>query len=258
MLQKLRIGIFSLSGNVGKTTLASQILYPRLINPVLYEVETYNQGASGLKGIRVEKRDGSQFAEIYERTFGDESIIVDVGASNVERFLDELRRYHGVTEIFDLFVVPTTTDVKAIADTLSSIAVLKRFGIPNNRIRVVFNRFEGGNLAESYRKLWDAHKTPEYAFDWDERLFVMETAIFADLVPLNETIASMLGEARTEEQFKALLAASHNSIGKASGAKKVMAIKHDLALRQAIRVNGTLDTFFEALVNGLPVEKGQG
>lgn len=236
-----KIIVLNVSGNVGKTTVAAHLLYPRLlvdgVDPVLVEVETYNKSAEGLPGISSIKKTGAQYRDVYEMGFDNGNMIVDVGASNIVPFFQNMRNLNDSGHIFDLFVIPTTSGIKEMLDTLKTIELLRTFGVEEDRLRVVFNRV-GENLISEFRMLYDASVLPLTKFNFNIKLAIRETELFKDLGELGETVASMLAD---DANYSKLAMESKVP------AEKKGYIRRDMARRMSATVNHNLDAVFNAL-----------
>lgn len=68
--------------------------------------------------------------------------VIDIGASNVEDFVNLMKQYKGSHEDFDYFVIPTVSKAKQQRDTISTIDALAEIGVPAKKIRLVFNMVE--------------------------------------------------------------------------------------------------------------------
>ncbi|WP_395009093.1 StbB family protein [Undibacterium sp.] len=137
----MKVAVLNFSGNVGKTTVAGQLLMPRMKVEKLFSIESINSGADA-DGIEVEKMKGKKFGELLNELMLTDDAIIDVGASNVEDFLKLMQQYDGSQEEFDYFVVPVIKDGKVQSDTVRTIAALKQLGVPKSKIRMVFNKVE--------------------------------------------------------------------------------------------------------------------
>jgi hypothetical protein len=144
----MKIAVLNFSGNVGKTTVAAHLLKPRMADAPVYSIESVNVGADA-NGIDAERMKGKQFGELMDAVMMRDSAIVDVGASNVEDFLNRMAQYTGSHEEFDLFIVPVTKEQKVQADTINTITALAAMGIGQTRIRLVFNRVDTDDDVES-------------------------------------------------------------------------------------------------------------
>jgi hypothetical protein len=133
----MKVAVINFSGNVGKTTIARHLLRPRLPGAELIAVESLNADDGQGQALR-----GRQFGELQEYLQTVDSVVVDIGASNVEELLALMRRYQGSHEDFDAFVVPTVPALKQQEDTISTLLELSRMGVPSARIMLVFNMVE--------------------------------------------------------------------------------------------------------------------
>jgi len=144
----MKVGVINFSGNVGKTTVAANLLKPRMQDAPIYSIESLNSDASG-KGLEVEKMRGRHYGELQEQLMMRDDAIVDVGASNVEDFLKMMQQYAGSHEEFDYFLVPVVKEKKQMADTVNTIRALSKIGIPRKKIRTVFNLVEIDDSVET-------------------------------------------------------------------------------------------------------------
>lgn len=137
----MKIAVLNYSGSVGKTTVASHLLAPRLANATIFAVESTNETAADL-GLEVEQVRGDRFGELYKSLLASDDAIVDVGASNIESFLYRMTRYEDAHLEIDYYLVPTIPNSKAQRETLKTVRVLAAAGIEPEKIRVVFNRVD--------------------------------------------------------------------------------------------------------------------
>ncbi len=137
----MKIVVMNYTGTVGKTTIASHLLLPRIDNASIIAVESFNESAANI-GIKVDQIKGDKFKEIFRKILGMDAAIIDVGASNIEKFLNGLTQFNNSHEEIDLFVIPVTSGAKEQRETISMITILKESGIPENKIRIIFNRVE--------------------------------------------------------------------------------------------------------------------
>lgn len=130
----MKICVINFSGNVGKSIVSQHLLKPRLDNAEIIAVESINSD-----GTNDEKIKGKRFTEIMDKVLEHNNVIVDVGASNVEDFIQQMKKAAGSQDDFDYFVVPTIFKNKQITDTVSTIDALSDMDIDKNKIRVLFN-----------------------------------------------------------------------------------------------------------------------
>jgi hypothetical protein len=135
----MKIAVVNYCGTVGKTTIASELLAPRMEGAQLFAIETVNETAAEL-GLTVEQLRGRQFGDLFRELMMAEAAIVDVGASNAEEFLNRMGSYAGSHSEIDSFIVPVTSGVKEQSESIKTVRTLASVGVPRERIRVVFNR----------------------------------------------------------------------------------------------------------------------
>ena len=141
----MKICVLNLSGNVGKTTLTAHLLGAFRPQAKILSVESINNGEStNIDSLNVEELDASRFRDIYRELMMADDLIVDVGASNVATFMDELFKYRSAIGEFDLIVVPTVPADKQQKDTITTIESLHELGFAGAKVRVVFNQHQGG------------------------------------------------------------------------------------------------------------------
>lgn len=144
MAKPKKIAVLNLSGNVGKTTIATHLLASFLPGSKVISVESINNAdALQVQGIEVEELNASQFKQIYHTLMYEDDVILDVGASNVAQFMEELTKYRSAIGELDLIVIPTVPAEKQQKDTIATIEWLAKLGVPASRIRVVFNQYTG-------------------------------------------------------------------------------------------------------------------
>ena len=147
----MKVAVINFSGNVGKTTIARHLLMPRIPGAELIAIESLNAGDHQGQSLR-----GRQFAELQEYMQTVDSVVVDVGASNVEDLMALMRRYRGSHEDFDFFVVPTVAALKQQQDTIATMAELAGWGVPASRLKVIFNMVDDGvDVAKAFESLLD-------------------------------------------------------------------------------------------------------
>lgn len=136
----MKVAVISFSGNVGKTTVARHVLAPRMKGAELVSVESANADEQEADALR-----GKDFAHLQEYMLASDSLIVDVGASNVEDLLHLMRKFKGSHDDFDYFVVPAAPDVKQQRDTANTANELAKMGVPASKIKILLNRVADGS-----------------------------------------------------------------------------------------------------------------
>jgi hypothetical protein len=139
----MKIAVINFSGNVGKSTVSRHLLLPRIDGATLVAVESLNADEDQGQALR-----GRQFGELQEYLQTVASVVVDIGASNVEDMLGRMHRYSGSHEDFDCFVVPAVAALKQQQDTIATLVELARQGVPPSSVKLVFNMVEDDEAVE--------------------------------------------------------------------------------------------------------------
>jgi len=137
----MRVAVINYTGTVGKTTVAAHLLAPRMHGAPIFAIETVNQSASDL-GLESETMKGDKFAGLFKKLLALDDAIIDVGASNVEDFLDRMIKFEDSHDEIDFFVVPVTPGGKEQRETILLIEALASAGVPKAKVRVLFNRVD--------------------------------------------------------------------------------------------------------------------
>ena len=194
----MKVAVLNYSGKVGKTTLAAHLLSPRMDNAPIFAVETVNETAAGL-GVDVEQIKGQKFRELFRKLFDLDNAIIDVGASNIEAFLDGMVKFDESHLEFDYFIIPVVSGTVIQKEAISMIATLADFGIPPEKIRVVFNRVEAEVADEFPHILNYAKKEKNFIANPDTAIF--ETELFDALAVKKLTVDALLSD---ETDYKAM------------------------------------------------------
>ncbi len=229
----MKVAVINFSGNVGKTTISRHLLLPRIVGAELISVESLNADGSQGQYLR-----GRQFAELQEYMQTVNSLVVDIGASNVEDLMALMRRYRGSHEDFDYFVVPTVPDLKQQEDTMATLSELSRSGIAPSRLRLVFNMVDDGiEVNQAFEHLLAfLHACPVAKASTRCRLGTNE--VYGRIAGKG---IDLLALARDDTNYKALIA-------QASGAEEKIALAQKLVTRRlACGVVPELDACFAAL-----------
>jgi hypothetical protein len=230
----MKIAVINFSGNVGKSTVARHLLVPRLRNAQLIAIESINSDGSQDEAIR-----GKQFGQLQEALALMEDAVVDVGASNVEDFINLMTQYKGSHEDFDFFVVPTMSKGKQQRDTISTIEALADIGIPAKKIRLVFNMVEMDEQVEQvFGGLFNYHVSAKrFALKPDAVIHVND--IYGKLNSAQQSIADVLAD---PTDFKEKIKLAKDDQEKLRFAQ-LLSVK-----RLATGVSEELDTVFKALL----------
>ena len=229
----MKIAVINFSGNVGKTTVARHLLVPRIGGAELVSVESLNADDHQALALR-----GRQFGELQEYLQTVDSVVVDIGASNVEDLLALMHRYRGSHEDFDCFVVPTVPALKQQQDTIATLAELARLGVSAARLKVVFNMVDDGvEVAQAFETLL-AFIAEHPLAQADVRCRLGRNEIYERIKTTPVELAAL---ARDETDYKALIVAAVDMADK-------LALAQKLATRRlACGVVPELDACFAAL-----------
>ena len=230
----MKIAVINFSGNVGKSTVARHLLAPRLRNAQLIAIESINSDGSQDEAIR-----GKQFGQLQEALALMDDAVIDVGASNVEDFINLMTQYKGSHEDFDFFVVPTVSKAKQQRDTISTIEALAEIGIPAKKIRLVFNMVEMDEQVEQvFGGLFDYHSSSK-RFTLRPDAVIHVNDIFGKLNGAQKSIAEVLAD---PTDFKAQIKTATSDQEKLKFAQ-MLSVK-----RLAIGVAEELDTVLKTLL----------
>jgi hypothetical protein len=138
----MKIAVLNNSGNVGKTTVARQLLAPRLGNCPIFFVESINEAGTAAK-VR-----GRELRQVLVDMALVDHAIVDIGSSNIEAVYAELARMRQAHREFDCYVVPAAPSTKQQRDTINTLSTLLEMGVGADRIRLVFNMLAYGARVE--------------------------------------------------------------------------------------------------------------
>lgn len=227
-----KIAVINLSGNVGKTTLATNWLKAYRPEAQYISIELHNASvANEIESVKAEEFASSEFRDIFRRLMSLDDVIIDVGASNVVEFMNQLSRYKSSVGELDLIIVPTVPAEKQQTDTISTIEWLSKLGFPAEKIRVVFNMYNGGeaNLpvgnvySQVVRYLKDDGKNKA---TFEPQIVISESEIF-DLV--REKNIRELAEDKTDWKAKRVEAKAAGDMDAFEAAIEAQA-DHDLAV----------------------------
>lgn len=234
----MKVAVINFSGNVGKTTVAQQLLAPRMKAPE-FAVESINAGA-GTEGRHVERVKGKEFGNLQEELMQLESAIVDIGASNVEEFVKLMGQFDGSHEEFDYFVVPVVSERKQQSDTVNTIKTLSALGVSSKKIRIVFNKVEledAADLSRQFGIVCGFHEA-EKRFTLRNDAVLFKNEIFERLRALKKTVAEVVAD---ETDYRAMLRSANNDEARS------LAISMISAKRLANSAHRNLDDVYETL-----------
>ena len=185
----MKVAVINFSGNVGKSTVARHLLAPRMNSATVVPVESINSDGTQDEAIK-----GKQFGELQEALMLLDDAVVDVGASNVEDFVNLMKQYKGSHEDFDYFVIPTVPKNKQMRDTISTIDALSDIGVPAKKIRLVFNMLEIDDVPERvFAGLFEYH-TASKSFTLRPEAVIHVNDIYGKLKDADKSIKDILND----------------------------------------------------------------
>lgn len=185
----MKVAVINFSGNVGKSTVARHLLAPRMNSATVVPVESINSDGTQDEAIK-----GKQFGELQEALMLLDDAVVDVGASNVEDFVNLMKQYKGSHEDFDYFVIPTVPKNKQMRDTISTIDALADIGVPAKKIRLVFNMLEIDDVPERvFAGLFEYH-TASKSFTLRPEAVIHVNDIYGKLKDADKSIKDILND----------------------------------------------------------------
>ncbi|WP_107329149.1 StbB family protein [Metapseudomonas otitidis] len=233
----MKFAIVNFSGNVGKTTLAVNLLLARMPGAKVISVESLNVDSSS-DGLEVEKMKGKKFGEMIDLVMTHDEVIVDVGASNVEDWMKLMQQYDGSHEEFDFFIVPAVKEKKQLADTVNTIRALSKLGVPRTKIRMVFNMVDTDDQIEDVF-------APLFGLASAEKTFVINSGAAVEMSELYGLLKSekiTIGDVLADEtDYRAKLRETTDEDEKANCLRRI-AIK-----RLSVGAKRNLDAVFAAL-----------
>lgn len=189
----MKVAVLNFSGNVGKTTVAANLLKPRMQDAPVYAIESLNNDGWS-NDVGFEKMRGRNYGELQERLMLLDSAIVDVGASNVEEFLKLMQQYYGSHEEFDYFVIPVVKEKKQMADTVNTIRVLASIGISRRKIRIVFNMVEVDDVIEDeFAPLFGLAEL-EKSFTLNPKSIIYANEVFDKLKEVGKSLVEVVAD----------------------------------------------------------------
>ena len=229
----MKLAVINFSRNVGKTTVARHLLAPRIPDCQVVAVESINADDSQPVTIR-----GRQFAQLQEFLQSVDNVVVDIGASNVEELLKLMRRYRDSQQDFDGFIVPTVPARKQQQDTAATLEELARIGVPQERLRLVFNQVDDDSPLDRTFETLLAYCATSGAVLPRPAAFISFNEVYSLVRGTDQSLAELAAD-RTD--YKVLIA-------KAAAHSDKLALAHRLAIQRLARgVISELDACFAAL-----------
>lgn len=185
------VAILNYTGTVGKTTIAAHLLSPRMNNAPIFAIESINETAAAL-GVDVEKMGGDKFHALLKRIMLENDAIIDIGASNIEEFMNNLIKFNNSHEEISHFLIPVTSGVKEQKETVLMLDTLLTIGIPSEKITVIFNRVEN-DIDEEFQFIIARHNKDK-SFTLNKECAIFENEIFNALAMKGLTVDALLAD----------------------------------------------------------------
>ena len=225
----MKICVLNSSGNVGKTTVVREVLYPRLQKCQVVEIESYNSSNSKFNINTIKFEGDEDFEKLYEYLLSEDDIIFDVGASEIANFFENLSEYSGAIQMFDFFVIPSIADSKMMEDTAKTILFLRSQDIEDEKIKVIFNQVSK-KVENEFSALLN------FDFDFDTEIFIKKSNFFKDLAILKKTFVEVYNP--NKRHYKDLMQETNDAL------EKRKLIKQDLLNMGAEKKIKELDFIF--------------
>lgn len=149
------IAVTSVEGSVGKTTMSRHLLMPAIPGARLLRVESLNSSGSSQASLEVSARDFDEvLGEIGAPT---SSMVLDIGASNLQGVLDWMADSNLAAEAVDCWLIPARANTKGtrhIESVVATVANLTNVGVPAERIVVAMNCVSARDVANPERRLF--------------------------------------------------------------------------------------------------------
>ena len=238
----MKVVICSLAGSVGKTTITTHLLHPRMPDAKIYTVDTTNVTAADF-GVDTEAFSGDEFSKIYKQIVRNEKLIIDVGGSKEgKEFLSGMDWMDGQDEI-DAFIIPSMPDDKDQKAAFRTIELLLAQNVDKSKIKVIFNSVKKNTLDE-FDYLLGALTVTQIPYSLDATIFSNE--IFNILSTYGRSLDSILKDSTDYKQI-VRTATDEDEISRAS----------DLMVAQkgAPKINENLTTVYQSLFPAKKAEK---
>ncbi|QQD06602.1 StbB family protein [Vibrio parahaemolyticus] len=204
----MNIAIVNNSGNVGKSTICENLLKPRIKNAEIIKVETINSD-----GTNDDKYSAKEYNEILKEMDMNDVSILDVGSSNIEQLIEQMKQYKESHEDIDYFIIPVIPKNKQQMDSLSTVSTLIDLGVDSGKFKFIYNQ---ADRVIPFQRQYATFLNGIEAFNFptDVRPTIYETEAFSLLASIGKTFQEitndnrdfrqLLREAETREQKEEL------------------------------------------------------
>ena len=234
----MKVMLVNNSGNAGKSFFSREFFYPNMNNPLIVEVESNNSSSTDFD-LNLEKINAKKLDKLNQFLLMNDDVIVDVGSSQIESFLENLKSYDDLLEEIDLIVVPVPQNIKIYKDSATVLDLLNEadLGIP---IKIFLNQCDDIEEFDFFIAEAEArgHKIDENLIF--EKFNVVKT--------LDEDMLLSTPISKSEKDFKSLAKEAYKSGDKEKGDD--LADKH-LIKGQCKAMRQYLDKRYAYLVSSL-------
>lgn len=191
----MKIAVLNFSGNVGKTTIAKNLLIPRLKDTQFVAIESINHGNND--DVKIRSKD---FSLLQDELLINDNIIVDIGASNIEEVIKLMGQYKGSHEDFDYFIIPVVPDFKQQIDTKSTIIKLLEIGVKPSKLRIVLNMVDDlEKMDADFEKIFEFLSTAKIR---QPKQAIESSELYPKLNLMEKNIDDILSMENLREQLK--------------------------------------------------------
>ena len=248
------VAVINKTGNVGKTTIGSCMIAPRLpdLAIVVYVENTNhipNQLPPPVGKVYGAQEFGDVESELLKAIQTGKSCLIDFGAADFNTIMDMLSQYTEVRDCVDAFIIPCTPSGKELIDSQVTINSLIDLGVPPEKIRVLFNRVmsrDKHNLKRLFFGIFNLQQATlekhGVTFFASEDATMYQAEIFKRLSDLGKSLEEVLAD---ETDFKKAILAEEDEDKQYELAKR-MSIRG-----LAINTDKTFDKVFDALMVGI-------
>lgn len=195
----MKVALVSYTGGAGKTTIAAQMLAPRMNGAEIFAIESVNETAASL-GLAVDQIAAKKFRDLHKKLVLSNDAIIDVGNGSLEQFLSGMVQMDESHKEIDFFLIPVESDTKGQKETIKTIMALAEIGIAPEKIRIVFNKVES-DVADEFQHILNYVKKEKNAVA-DVSVAIFENELFDALGAKGTTIDALLSD---ETDYKALI-----------------------------------------------------
>lgn len=208
-----KVCVLNYSGNVGKSIVSKHIIQTIIPDARLVQVETRNATEEANNSVKL---NAQYFDKIQEEILIEDKVILDVGSSNIDEFIEGVDKFAGSLDDFDLFVVPVVSDEKIQKDSIQTIILLiEELNVPKEKIRIIFNRTKT-NVDEEFRAFIGACN--ELGIKYDLRAVMPETDLFTKMKE-GDTLTNILND---KTDYKTLIKKEKSRSKKLAYSRKLM------------------------------------